>query len=323
MRWASLHHHSTFSYLDGYALPDAHVRRAGELGMESLALTEHGNVSSHVQLEKAAQKEGVKPIFGIELYTAPPQTQRKNHLTVLAKNLDGYRNLLRLTTRGWDSFYYEPTASWADLEEFNADLVVLSGCTGSLLATSMVGGKNIPEENASYARARRVAKGFKNLFGDRYFLEVQAFPTLASVRKINEGMVRLSKDLKIPLVCTGDIHYTQPSENEMQQILHSVRGGTKQTLEQLAQNWGYDVPLSPPLTDQEILKRLIATGVPRQQAIEAVLAAEEIAQDCNVVLPKLDRVRYPMRGRSGTTMALWKQWLQEGWEYRGIRTRAK
>lgn len=106
-RYVSLHHHSTFSFLDGFALPEDHVKRAAELDMAAMALTEHGNVSSHPRLEMAAKETGVKPLYGCELYTTltGQKTKKKNHLTVLAENQEGYRNLMRLVSDGWDNFY--------------------------------------------------------------------------------------------------------------------------------------------------------------------------------------------------------------------------
>jgi len=316
LEYVSLHHHSTFSFLDGFQLPETHVERAAEIGMGALALTEHGNVSSHVQLEAAAEKNGVKPIFGCEVYTGDVGdhgTQRKNHLTILAENQEGYRNLLSVVTQGWSDFYYEPTVSGATLGKFSEGLVVLSGCTGSLLATSLVGGKNVPVEEASYERGRSVAKRFKRTFGDRYYLEVQAFPELPNVCQINKMMAQLSHELKIPLVATGDVHYTEPSESDIQQILHNVRGGGRQTLEEQARNWGYDVPLCPPVSDAEVVARLMATGLTKRQAHGAVAATREIADRCTVKLPKLPTLRYPTEDAYG----LWKKWLREGWEFRG------
>src|SRR6185437_9061813 len=103
MRFVSLHHHSTFSFLDGIEMPEAHVRRATEINMNALAMTEHGNIFSHVKLEKAAEKQNVKPIFGCEFYMGwtddKRHHQKKNHLTVLAKDQQGYENLLTLTSR--------------------------------------------------------------------------------------------------------------------------------------------------------------------------------------------------------------------------------
>jgi len=323
--YVSLHHHSTYSFLDGYALPDAHIRRATEIGMGSLALTEHGNISSWVKLEKAGLEQGVKPIFGCELYTGPTnehRSQRKYHLTVLAMNQTGVMNLMALVTRAWENFYYEPTTSFADLKAFGDGLIILSGCTGSLLACSAVGGKLIPPELASYERARSVARTFQREFGDRYYLEVQAFPELDNVRTLNRMYERLGKELGIRLVGTGDVHYTVPKESEMQQILHNVRGGNKKTLEEQAREWGYDVMLAPPTSDAYMLRRLRATGLSMHAAAEALHSTAEIAGRCNVTLPKMADLKFPIPEPYTTTEEVWQGWLTEGWKYRKVASKA-
>ena len=316
LKYVSLHHHSTFSYLDGFQLPSAHVSRAADIGMGAIALTEHGNVSSHVQLEVAALSQGIKPIFGCELYTGDVgenATKRKNHLTVLAETQQGYRNLLGAVTQGWSDFYYEPTVSGRVLAEYKEGLIVLSGCTGSLLATSLIGGKNVAVEEASYSRGKQVAARFKRLLGDSYYLEVQMFPELENVVRLNKMIAQIGKELKIPLVATGDVHYTTPDEASIQQILHNVRGGTRQTLEEQARNWGYDVPLCPPLTDGAVMDRLRGTGLTTPQARQALNSTAEIAERCSVVLPKLPQLKYPCND----SLETWRDWIQEGWRFRG------
>jgi Zierdtviridae DNA polymerase len=177
MKYVSLHHHSTLSYGDGFGTPEQHVARAAELGMRAMALTEHGNCTSHVQLEKAAIKYGVKPIFGVEFYTGPvdmreTKNQRKWHLTVLAMNDMGYRNLMQLVTRSWsEGFYRWPTVTGPMLAEYSDGLIVLSGCADSKLACDLLGGKG--RENGSARDARRTVEAFRDLLGDRYYLEVQ------------------------------------------------------------------------------------------------------------------------------------------------------
>lgn len=319
MEYVSLHHHSTYSYLDGFALPSAHVRRAAELGMPALALTEHGNVSSHAKLETAAAEFGVKPIYGCELYCGAvddERTQSKNHLTILAATDDGYRNLLRVVSKGWDNYYYEPTVDGQTLADHRKGLIVLSGCTGSLLSTSLIGGKNVELADASYARAREVARRFKRTFGDAYYLEVQMFPELENVRIINEAWERLSRELGIPLVATGDCHYTVPDESEMQVILHSV--GRNKTPEQLQQSWGYDVPLCPPLTDKLAYERLRGTGLSHKAAEEAIKNTLVIAGRCNATIPHMDPVRFPLPDGYESVDEVWKDWLRQGWNYRGF-----
>lgn len=318
MQYVSLHHHSTFSFLDGYALPKSHVHRAVELGMPALALTEHGNVSSHAHLAEATESYGIKAIFGCELYcgaVGDDRTQRKNHLTVLASDLTGYRNLLRVVSQGWEDFYYEPTVSGAALASHKKGLIILSGCTGSLLATSLVGGKNVDPSVASYARGKNVARRFKRTFGDAYYLEVQMFPELANVRQINRMLERIGRELRIPLVATGDCHYTRPEESELQQVLHSV--GRHKSLEQLAQNWGYDVPLAHALSDKVAYEKLRATGLSHGASLQAIANTAEIAGRCNVSLPQMDPIRFPIP-KGQTRDHLWREWLKEGWNFRNI-----
>lgn len=339
MRFVSLHHHSTYSFLDGFQLPEAHARRIAELNGNAIALTEHGNMMSHVKLEQAVKREkgsdgepnpafGIKPIFGIEFYCGEidpeRRTQSKNHLTVLARDQRGYHNLLQLNSLAWkEGFYYEPTVSGDLLARHREGIVILSGCQGSLLATSLVGGKHIPEDEAGYARGKNVARRFKRAFGDSYFLEVQAFPELEQTRRINRMIARISRELKIPMVATLDCHYTMPTEAEIQKVLHSLRSGGKHTPEDLAKSWGYKAALCPPLTDLEIMRKLIETGLTRQEAINAILLTEELADGMNVELPKLDMVRFPLpRGYETAHDLVWDL-LRQGWKFRGLNRLSK
>jgi DNA polymerase-3 subunit alpha len=322
MRFVSLHHHSTYSFLDGFQLPEAHVRRIAELNGSALALTEHGNIMSHVKFEQAAKDTGVKPIFGIELYTGgvneDDHTQLKNHLTVLAKDQIGYKNLLQLVSRSWmEGYYYEATVSGEMLKEYREGLIVLSGCQGSLLFTSLMGGKHVTRDRAGYRQARDVAKRFKQSLDGSYFIEVQAFPELDATREANPQLAQIARELKIPLVATMDCHYTLPTEKEIQTVLHTIRGGGRQTPEEQARDWGYAADLCPPLNDRDMLRRLMETGLTKQEGIQAILHTEEIAQDCTVVLPRLPMVRYPLPRGYDSARALFEGWLKEGWQYRG------
>lgn len=321
MKFVSLHHHSTFSSLDGFQMPEAHVRRATELNMGALAMTEHGNVSSHDALELACKDMGVKPIYGCEVYTGPvgeKATQRKYHLTILAKDLVGYSNLLQLVSRSWkEGYYYEPTVSWDMLKQHKEGLVILSGCQGSLLFCSAVGGKLVAEADASYARARKVARAFKREFGENYFIEVQAFPELEKTRQFNPMAEKLGKDLGIGLVATMDCHYTVPEEQEIQMVLHNVRGGGRQTLEEQVRNWGYDEYLCPPPTDISLYRRLIGTGLSHKAALEAVVNTENVNSGIKQFdLPTLPMLEYPLpEGYDDHTDLLW-DWVKQGWEFR-------
>lgn len=333
MRFVSLHHHSTFSYLDGYKLPEAHVRRATELNMSTLTMTEHGNVDSHTKFEESAQKHGVKPIFGCEVYMPCPwdeQGQRKTHLTLLAKNQEGYRNLLHLVSKSWlraadggpvgpdeTGHRYKPTVTMEGLDEHKEGLVVLSGCSGSLLFCSLVGGKGLDPEEASFKRGLKVARDFKRHFGENYYIEVQGFPELESHLRANPLLARIAKVIGSRLVGTMDCHYTMLEEAEVQKILHGLRG-QGQDDEDKDRSWSYTVGLCPPLSDGAIVRKLQSTGLSREQAVEAVQSSADIGEECNVVLPKLDIPEFPVpRGFKNVT-EFWRHKIREGWKFRGF-----
>lgn len=331
MRFVSLHHHSTLgSYLDGVQMPDSHARRIAELNGTAIAMTEHGNIDSHVKLEAACKDEfdihkranpayGLKPLFGVEIYmgkVGEDATRRKYHLTILAKDQVGYRNLLKLVSKSYsEGFYHEPTVSPQMLRQHSQGLVILSGCLGSLLACSCVGGKLVDENDASYERGLRVARWFAKHFED-YYVEVQAFPELEKTRRLNPMLARIAKEIRRPLVATMDCHYTVPLESELQKVLHNVRPGEKRTLEELERSWGYDVPLCPPVTDGTILRRLQATGLTKRQAVQSVISTEEIAQACTVELPKLPPLTYPVPRGYADVETYWREELKKGWDFR-------
>lgn len=325
MRYVSLHHHSTFSYGDGYGKVSAHVERAAELGMGALALTEHGNVSSHVPLEQSANKFGIKPIFGLEAYTAPIDmretgNQRKWHLTLLAMNEEGYRNLNRLVSRSWSEGYYRwPTVLGPMLADHHEGLIVLSGCADSYLSCTLLGGKGIDPHPPDFDAALRVVEKFQDLLGDRYYLECQQFPELERTRTLNPAFAELSAKTGVPLVATADVHYPQPTDNDMQVILHAATRGSKNSFDSQAASWEYDIRLTHPTSDKEIHRRLVGTGLTRSQAAQAILSTEEIAERCNVVLPKTERLRFPLPHGYTSERLIW-EWLRVGWRNRIARS---
>lgn len=322
MRYTSLHHHSTFSYMDGFGTPDQHCARAAELGMNALALTEHGNTSSHVKHETAAKKYGIKPIFGAELYTAAEITRRKWHLTVLAMNAEGYRNLNRIVSLSYsEGFYQWPTVYGNMLLEHNEGLIVLSGCADSKLSCDLLGGKGreLHEEDPDYASAESTIRSFRDVFGDRYYLECQQFPELARTRTLNPSFAELGKRLGVPLVATADCHYPSPDDNEMQIVLHAAGRGAGSAAEQ-AESWEYDIRLTHPTSDAEIERRLRGTGLSGKQARAAIDNTAEIASRCNVELPRSERLRFPTPDGVTSQDLIWTK-LREGWKYRWARNK--
>lgn len=296
MDWVSLHSHSTYSYMDGFGLPEEHVARVAELGMTALALTEHGNVSSHVKLEQAALKHEIKPIFGLEAYCAPgdmreSQNQRKWHMTVLAENQVGYNNLMRIVTRSWNlDFYRWPTVLGDNLRAHRSGLIVTSGCADGHIACSLLGGKGI--EEGDYDNAVRILMGYKRMLGRNFFLEVQRFPGLERTQLLNRQYAAWSREFGIPLLATADVHYPKPDQNEMQKILHAA-GRNTGTVAAAEAEWEYDILLTYPQSDKEIITDLMGTGLSKSDALEAVRNTARVAEKCNVVLPKMDRLRYP------------------------------
>ena len=296
MRYVSLHSHSTYSYMDGFGLPEEHAARVAELGMHALALTEHGNVSSHVKLEQAAEKFGIKPIFGLEAYTAfadmrETKSTRKHHQTILAMNQTGLNNLYKIVTRSWNlDFYRWPTVLGDNLKENNAGLIISSGCSDGLLANTLLGGKGI--EEGDYDAAVGVLRRMQRLFGDRYYLEVQRFPGLERTKILNRQYAAWGEEFGIGLMASSDVHYAHPNQNEMQKILHAA-GRNTGTVAAAEAGWEYDILLTYPQSDAEIVADLVETGLTQKQAVQAVENTGDIADRCDVTLPKMDRIRYP------------------------------
>lgn len=323
MKYVSLHHHSTFSYMDGYGTPEQHDARAAELGMSALFLTEHGNVSSYVQHEKAALKHGIKPGFGLEAYIGPANMRetgntRKWHLTLLAMDQIGYQNLMRLVTRSYaEGFYQWPTISGEMLKEHNEGIIALSGCLDGKIACDLLGGKG--REKGSERDAIASIRRFHDLFGDRFYLETQMFPELDRAHKLNQWFAEQSKKHGIPLVATADCHYPHPDDNKMQVILHAAGRGSG-SVEATEASWEYDIRLTHPTSDKLVIDRLMGTGLTRLQAQGAARSTVEIAERCNVVLPKADRLRFPLPQGKSSQDVIW-EWLRDGWRYRAQRNK--
>lgn len=293
MKTVSIHHHTTFSYLDAIGTPAEHAKQAAEYGMTALAITDHGNVSGHVQHEKACNKAGIKPLFGLEAYTATgEQEARKFHQTILAMDQEGLANLYQLTTESWRNFYKWPTVTGSMLARLHRGLLLTSGCADSLVSCSLLGGKSIPAEEASWERALDAAGRMKALLGDRYYLECQVFPELDRTRELNPAFEEMGRQLGIPLVATFDVHTLVKGQHEIRATIHAAGRGAN-TIAQQMSGWEYEVPDYIPNSDVEVYNRLVKTGLSEEAAKEALRNTARIAERCNVVLPKAPRFRYP------------------------------
>lgn len=297
IQFVNLHGHTTFSHGDGHGTPAKHVERAAELGYSAMAITEHGGVSSYFQAEKAGIQAGVKIIFGLEAYCGPVDPehrgQYKYHLTILSANAAGYRSINRIVTQSYIDYYYHPTVSGRSLADNSDGLIILSGCSGSLLACTLVGGKGTPErlDDPDFDAAEDIIWRFKDLFGDNYFLEIQPFPELEKTCAVNQAYVKLAAITDTQLVVTHDVHYPYPEDAEIQAILHAVHRG-KRSIDDEMRSWNYEVLLTLPSSDKELAGRIEGTGLSRAASWMAIENSAIIADRCNVTLPKAERLRY-------------------------------
>ena len=215
-----LHNHSDYSLLDGAQRIDQLINTIDDLNMDSVALTEHGNMFSTIPYYKEAKKAGIKPIIGCEIYVATgsrfDKQQRpgggwgNNHLILLAQNYKGYKNLMKLVTAGYlEGFYYRPRIDIELLQDYSEGLICLSGCLKGEVPEKMLKG--------DYEGARKSAILFSEIFPDRYFLEIQNHGIPEEEANI-VNMKKLSSDLNLPLVCTNDAHYAKKNHWEAHDI---------------------------------------------------------------------------------------------------------
>ncbi len=229
MKFTHLHVHSHYSLLDGLAKIDELVGRAAELEMDSLALTDHGNLYGAIEFYQKAKKAGIKPILGVEAYIAAERMQdmrhgiddKRYHLTILAENLTGYKNLIQLVTKAHlEGFYYKPRMDKDLLRKHSEGLVALSGCFSGEIGRALAA-KNM-------AHAERIAREYQDIFGkENFYLELGAHTNFENQRVINEGLETLRNKIGARLVLTNDIHYVRPEDSQAQDILVSVQTGAK------------------------------------------------------------------------------------------------
>ncbi|WP_027087912.1 DNA polymerase III subunit alpha [Cohnella panacarvi] len=224
-----LHVHSEYSLLDGAARIKEMAAKAAELGMTSLALTDHGVMYGAIPFYKACKEHGIKPILGMEAYiTAGARHDKQSrkdqpiyHLTLLAKNETGYRNLMKLTSIGHlEGFYYRPRIDFEVLSSHAEGLVCLSGCMSSELSQLLAADK--------YEEAKALALRYQALFGADYYLELQDHGILEQ-KKIAAGVLRIAEETDIPLAATNDSHYLNPDDAGLQDVLICI--GTGKTVD--------------------------------------------------------------------------------------------
>ena len=215
-----LHTHTEFSLLDGACRIEQLVCRAKSLGMQSLAITDHGNMYGAVDFYKACKKEGIKPVIGCEVYVAPRTRFDKdkvldkeyNHLILLCENEAGYKNLINMVSKAFtEGFYFKPRIDHDLLEKYHEGLICLSACLAGEIPQAIL--------QKDYEKAKRTALWYLDVFGEgNYYLELQNHG-LPEQMSVNEGVKRISRETGIPLVATNDVHYIEKEDAKIQQVL--------------------------------------------------------------------------------------------------------
>ncbi len=314
-----LHNHTHHSLLDGMTkMPDL-VAKVKELGMNSVAVTDHGTMSGVIEFYKAAKDADVKPIIGMEAYVAtrsrhdrdPQKDKARYHLTILAMDNTGYQNLMLLSTKAnLEGMYYKPRIDHELLEQYNAGLIILSGCASGELGESLQGD--------DYEKAKETAAWYKSVFGDRYYLELQDHGHLESPAtwevqtKLNNYLEKLSAELDIPMVVTSDGHYLVHDDKEAHEILLCVGTGAFLSDEKRMSLKDFELHVTEPA---DIIERWSKTHP------EAVLNTKRIAERCNVeiALGGILIPKFPVPAGEDEKSYLHKlTWRGLAWRYGGV-----
>ena len=269
-KFVHLHVHSHYSLLDGLAKIDDLIERTKELGMDTVALTDHGNLYGAIEFYKAAKKAGIKPILGVEAYVAPHGRlmkragidEKRYHIILLAKNAKGWKNIIALVTKSnLEGFYYKPRIDRELLELHREGIIVLSGCYGGEIP------KLITEKKFDEARASAV--WFQKIFGNDFYLELQPHSP-----DLHAPLLKLSRELGIPVVATQDVHYARHDDQTAHEILLAVQTSSKLDDEDRLTLKEFDISFRPAEEMIELFKHI-------PEAIENTI---RIAEQCDVTI---------------------------------------
>ena len=219
MSFTHLHVHSYYSLMDGLNSPLELVQAAKAAGQKAIAITDHGTLSSHREMQIACKEEGIKPILGVEAYISPTDRfdkssktdksiQAYNHIILLAKNKKGLENINILQEIAWnEGFYHKPRIDREVLNEYSEGIIVLSGCLNGLISKAI--------EKGEFSEAKMVLKDFKKTFGEDFYVEVQSH----NPAEINSKLLELADELKIKAVATGDAHFAKEEDRVLEEAM--------------------------------------------------------------------------------------------------------
>jgi len=284
MKFTHLHVHSHYSLLDGLAKIDKLLDACQELKMPSIALTDHGSMYGLVEFYQKAKKRGIRPIIGCEAYIAyedmhqrrPNVDNKRYHLILLAKNEQGYRNLVKLTTKAHlEGFYYKPRIDKNLLKQHAQGLIGLSACLTGEIPRAAVSG--------DIAKAEKLAKEYQDIFGKgNFYLEIQHHPGLPEQKSANDALIKISKKHDIPLVATNDVHYIKPEDAGAQDVLMSIQTDKKIADESRLTMKSDDFSLRP-------IKQMIKDF---KNTPEAITNTQKIVEECEFEF-ELDKIQLP------------------------------
>lgn len=286
MDFVHLHVHSEFSLLDGFAQIDSLVKHIKDLGQKAVAITDHGNMYGVIDFFRAAQKAGIKPIIGCEVYVAcrtrfdrePSIDSETYHLVLLATNEVGYKNLISMVGDAFiEGFYYRPRIDWELIEKHSEGLIALSACLGGEIQQKIL--------NRDLNGARMVAERLARAFPGRFYIELQEHG-LPEERPVNLELVAIAKSLKLPLVLTNDVHYVTPSDHKAHDVLLCIQTGKVVS----DPNRMRFVPQFHVTAPNELLERMAYLDY--EDLVCAVANTVRIAEQCNVDF-KFDQFHLP------------------------------
>lgn len=268
-----LHVHTEYSLLDGAAGIDKLTARAAECGFKSLAVTDHGTMYGVIDFYLAAKKQGIKPIIGCEVYTAPKSRFDKDnddryyHLVLLAKNEQGYRNIMALSSLGFiDGYYYKPRVDYELLEKYSDGVIALSACLRGEIPSALAKGEK--------SKAAAIAEKLLSIYGEgNFYIEIQNHG-LQDELEVLPKLTELAASLNIPLVCTNDVHYVDKVDSFQQDVLTCIQTGKKI----------YDTDRMKFSTDEFYLKTAEEMAEIFAEYPEAIANTDKIAEMCNLEL---------------------------------------
>jgi DNA polymerase-3 subunit alpha len=220
-----LHLHTEYSLLDGTIRIDDLIKKLKKTGMKSCAVTDHGNLYAAYKFKSHMEEAGLKPIIGCEIYIAPRRMNDKEygidnkyfHLTVLAKNFKGYKNLIKIVSLAhMEGFYYKPRIDIETLKKYTDGLIALSGCLAGPISQPLARGQ--------YEKAKKEAKKYAEIFKGNFYIEIQR-NGIEEQEKVNEGLLKIADELELPIVATCDSHYLNKEDAEIQEILWCINDG--------------------------------------------------------------------------------------------------